>query len=92
MALLVKKGVSLWIIEGSTNTPSRITMHYLTFRKAIERLHGKRLFSKFDIQWGYNNIRIAEEDQHKAAFKTPFGTFVPQVMYFGLTNAPPFFQ
>jgi hypothetical protein len=61
-------------------------------QEALERLHGKRLFSKFDIRWGYNNIRIAEEDQHKAAFKTPFGTYVPRVMYFGLCNAPPFFQ
>ena len=59
---------------------------------ALEQLHGKRLFSKFDIQWGYNNIRIKEEDQYKAAFKTPQGTYVPRVMYFGLTNAPPFFQ
>jgi hypothetical protein len=61
-------------------------------QEAIERLHGKRLFSKFDIRWGYNNIQIAEGDQRKAAFKTPFGTFVPRVMYFGLKNAPPFFQ
>jgi hypothetical protein len=59
---------------------------------ALEQLHGKTLFSKFDIRWGYNNIRIAEEDQHKAAFKTPFGTYIPCVMYFGLRNAPPFFQ
>jgi hypothetical protein len=56
---------------------------------ALEQLHGKTLFSKFDIRWGYNNIRIAEEDQHKAAFKTPFGTYIPRVMYFGLRNVPP---
>ena len=61
-------------------------------QSALERLHGKWLFSKFDIRWGYNNICIKEEDQHKAAFKTPEGTYVPRVMYFGLTNAPPFFQ
>ena len=28
----------------------------------IEHLQGKTLFSKFDIQWGYNNIHIKEED------------------------------
>ena len=61
-------------------------------QSALERLHGKCLFSKFDIRWGYNNICIKEEDQYKAAFKTPEGTYIPHVMYFGLTNAPPFFQ
>ena len=54
----------------------------------IEHLQGKTLFSKFDIRWGYNNIRIKEEDRWKAAFKTPFGLYEPMVMYFGLTNSP----
>ena len=54
----------------------------------IERLQGKTLFSKFDIHWGYNNIRIKEEDRWKAAFKTPFSLYEPTVMYFGLTNSP----
>ena len=54
----------------------------------IECLQGKTLFLKFDIQWGYNNIRIKKEDQWKAAFKTPFGLYEPTVMYFSLTNSP----
>jgi hypothetical protein len=29
---------------------------------------------------------------HKAAFKTEFGIFVPNVMFFGLTNSPATFQ
>ena len=37
---------------------------------------------------GYNNIQIREEDQWKAAFKTPFGLYQPTVMYFGLANSP----
>jgi hypothetical protein len=43
----------------------------------LKLLTGKELFSKFDIRWGYKNIHIAEEDQHKAAFKTTFGTYIP---------------
>ena len=50
------------------------------------------LFTKFDIRWGYNNIRIREEDQWKAAFITPMGLFEPTVMFFGFCNAPPTFQ
>ena len=64
----------------------------LNIQLALEQLHGKRLFSKFDIRWGYNNICIKEDNQYKAAFKTPQGTYIPRVMYFGLTNAPLFFQ
>ena len=57
----------------------------------MERLQGKKVFSKFDIRWGYNNVRLAEGDRWKAAFKTPYGTYLPNVMYFGLKNAPAFF-
>ena len=53
---------------------------------------GKQLFTKFDIRWGYKNHRVREQDQFKAVFKTIFGTYIPQVVYFGLKNAPPFFQ
>jgi hypothetical protein len=37
---------------------------------------------------GYNNIRIADGDQEKAAFTTPLGQYEPMVMNFGLCNAP----
>ena len=42
----------------------------------LEKLSAHQLFSKFDVWVGYNNIHIEEEDQYKAAFKTPFGTFI----------------
>jgi len=58
----------------------------------LEQLQGRSLFTKFDIRWGYNNIRIKEGDEWKAAFKTPTGLFKPRVMFFGLTNSPTTFQ
>jgi hypothetical protein len=57
----------------------------------LDHLQGKSIFTKFDIRWGYKNIHIREEDQWKAAFKTPFGLYQPKVMFFGLTNLPPTF-
>jgi hypothetical protein len=54
----------------------------------IEQLYRKTLFTKFNIRMGYNNIRIAEGDQEKAAFTTPLGQYEPMVMNFGLCNAP----
>ena len=53
---------------------------------------GAKYFTKFDIRWGYNNIRIKEGDQWKAAFKTNIGLFEPMVMFFGLCNSLATFQ
>ena len=47
---------------------------------------------KFDIRSGYNNIRIKEGDQWKAAFITSKGLFKPTVMFFRLSNSPTTFQ
>jgi hypothetical protein len=58
----------------------------------IDKLTNATLFSKMDVRWGYNNIRIREGDQWKAAFKTPFGHHEPLVMYFRMTNSPATFQ
>ena len=45
-----------------------------------------------DLQWGYNNMRIKEGDEWKAAFMTPEGSFELTVMFFRLTNSPVTFQ
>ena len=37
-------------------------------------------------------MRIKEEDEWKALFITPEGSFEPTVMFFGLTNSPATFQ
>jgi len=54
---------------------------------------GKRkVFTKLDLRWRYNNVRIKEGDEWKAAFTTHIGAYKPIVMYFGLTNSPANFQ
>ena len=58
----------------------------------INQLRGAKYFTKFDVRWGYNNVRIREGDEWKAAFRTNRGLFEPLVMFFGLTNSPATFQ
>ena len=58
----------------------------------IDKLKGARVFSKLDVRWGYNNVRIKEGDEWKAAFQMNQGLFEPTVMFFGLTNSPATFQ
>ena len=58
----------------------------------IKNIGTKKVFTKIDLRWRYNNIRIKEEDKWKAAFTTPEGSFEPTVMFFGLTNSPATFQ
>ena len=58
----------------------------------ITDLHSAHIYMKLDIRWGYNNVRIKEGDEHKAAFKTCYGLYEPTVMFFGLTNSPATFQ
>ncbi|KAF9799987.1 hypothetical protein IEO21_10464 [Rhodonia placenta] len=58
----------------------------------VDKLRGATLFTKFDIRWGYNNVRIKAGDEWKAAFVTNWGLYEPLVMFFGLTNSPATFQ
>ena len=50
------------------------------------------MFTKLDLRWEYNNVRIKKEDEWKAAFTTYIRAYKPMVMYFGLTNSPTTFQ
>ena len=52
----------------------------------------KKVFTKMDLQWGYNNVRIKEGDEWKVAFMTLEGFFKPTVMFFRLTNLLATFQ
>ncbi|KAG9219386.1 hypothetical protein CCMSSC00406_0010429 [Pleurotus cornucopiae] len=46
----------------------------------VDKVAKARLFTKMDLRWGYNNVRIKEGDQWKAAFQTPRGAFEPMVI------------
>ena len=75
------------IIDTSMIGRSRMLISELT-----DKLVCSKYFTKLDVRWGYNNIRIKDGDQWKAAFKMNKGLFEPTVMFFGMCNSLATFQ
>jgi len=60
--------------------------------KLVSQLCGARYFTKLDVYWGFNNVRIKPRDEWKVAFQTNRGLFKPLVIFFEMTNSPATFQ
>ena len=58
----------------------------------VDNIGSKHVFTKMDLRWGYNNVRVKEGDEWKTVFITHVGSFEPVVMFFGMTNSPATFQ
>ena len=91
---------------GKKDGGKRIVMNYRRLNKQtvknnyplplitdlVDSMGNKRVFTKMDLRWGYNNVRIKERDEWKAAFTTHMGSYEPVVMFFGMINSPAMFQ
>ena len=64
----------------------------LLISDVLENIGTKKVFTKMDLRWSYNNVRIKKRDEWKAVFITLEGFFEPIVIFFGLTNSPATFQ
>jgi hypothetical protein len=73
-----------WTVKNSYPLP--------LISEIMDKLEGTKYFTKLDVRWGYNNIRIRKGDEWKVAFKTNKGLFKPTVKFFGMCNSPAIFQ
>jgi len=58
----------------------------------LDGVEKRKVFTKLNLRWGYNNVRIKEGDEWKVAFTMHIGAYEPTVIYFGLTNSSTTFQ
>ena len=98
--------VSPVVVTPKKNGKWRVCVDYKPLNAATKRDHfplpfqdeilnevaGHERYTVCDGYSGYFQISIAEEDQKKTTFVTPWGCFAYRVMPFGLTNAPATFQ
>jgi len=90
-----KKDRSKWmVIDYCSLNDQTVENNYLLLliTELINNMGSKKVFTKMDLRWGFNNIRIKEEDEWKGAFTTHIGSFKPMVMFFRMTNLPATFQ
>jgi len=90
-----KKDGSKWIVMDYYNLNNQTVKNNYPLpliTELIDNIGSKKVFTKMDLRWGFNNMRIKEGDKWKGAFTTYIGSFKLTVMFFGMTNLPATFQ
>ena len=66
-----KKNGSLWLVQDYRALNSMMVKNkypLLLISELVSQLRGARYFTKLDVRWGFNNVRIKPRDEWKAAF------------------------
>jgi len=90
-----KKDGSKWIVMDYCNLNDQTVKNNCPLpliTELIDNMGSKKVFTRMNLRWGFNNIRIKEGDEWKRAFTIHIGSFEPTVMFFGMTNLPAIFQ
>lgn len=79
-----------WRVLNSYTIPDR---HPLPLTEQIfSALNGAQYFSSADLQGGYFQVRLREDEQHLTAFRVPQGLYQFTVLGQGLRNSPASFM
>ena len=89
-----KDGSKQMVMDYHNLNSQTVKNNYLLplITELIDNIGSKKVFTKINLRWGFNNVRIKEGDEWKEAFMTYIGSFKPIVMFFGMTNSPATFQ
>ena len=47
----------------------------LLITELVDNMGSKHVFTKMDLQWGYNNVWVKERDEWKVAFTIHVGSY-----------------
>jgi len=90
-----KKDGSKWMVIDYCNLNDQTVKNNYPLpliTKLIDNMGSKNVFTKMDLRWGFNNVRIKEGNKWKGVFTMYIDSFKPTVMFFGMTNLPAMFQ
>ena len=75
-----KDGSKRMVMDYCNLNSQTIKNNYLLplITELINNMRSKKVFTKMDLRWGFNNVRIKEKDEWKGAFTTHIGVMTWQ--------------
>lgn len=95
VVLVRKKHKSFWLCidyRGLNKITNKHKLPISFIDEMLDKLHGKKYFSKLYLWSGYYQIWVRLENVENIALRTHEGNYEFKVMPFSLTNAPTTFQ
>ena len=81
------------VVKVDSRAKGNLTLHLLPkIDELYTKLSGWKIFSSLDLTSGYYHIKLGKASHAKTTFVTPFHKWEFNMVPFGLTQAPAYFQ